>query len=265
MPEENYQNPSTTSEQIPVRDVSGRKTVAGVFPNRDRAEQAIEELKREGFGPQQIGIAMRDRTAQGELAKEHGTEAGEGAAIGAVGGGLLGALGGWLVGIGALAIPGIGPVVAGGALASALGIAGGTAAIGAGIGAATGGIVGALIGLGIPEHEARGLEAGFNRGGVLVTVHDPQRSVLAEDILVRYGADIGTGPQHMKPEEQHMAERGGELRPDVVGMTTGAAVGATAGGLVGGPVGAVVGAVVGGAGGGAAGSAAEHSREEKSP
>src|SRR2546430_9015246 len=58
----------------------------------------------------------------------------------------------------ALAIPGIGPVVAGGALAAALGIAGGTAAAGAGIGAAAGGIVGALIGMGGPETEARSEE-----------------------------------------------------------------------------------------------------------
>ena len=36
-------------------------------------------------------------------------------------GGLLGGLGGWLVGIGALAIPGIGPFIAAGAFATALG------------------------------------------------------------------------------------------------------------------------------------------------
>jgi len=60
---------------------------------------------------------------------------------------LLGGLGGWLVGIGALAIPGIGPFIAAGAFATALG----GAAIGAGLGA----IAGALAGMGVPEEHAK--------------------------------------------------------------------------------------------------------------
>ena len=66
---------------------------------------------------------MRDRTAQGELVEGTGTRAAEGATTGALGG-LLGGLIGFLLGIGALAIPGIGPVVAGGALATAFGLGG---------------------------------------------------------------------------------------------------------------------------------------------
>ena len=73
-----------------------------------------------------------DRTAQGELVKETGSKAAEGAATGAVGGGLLGGIVGFLVGVGALAIPGIGPVVSAGVLTTALGTAGATAVAGAG-------------------------------------------------------------------------------------------------------------------------------------
>ena len=62
---------------------------------------------------------------------------------------------GVLAGIGALAIPGVGPIIAGGALASTL--------AGAGIGAAAGGLLGALVGLGIPEEEARYYETGLRR------------------------------------------------------------------------------------------------------
>jgi hypothetical protein len=177
----------------PARDLRGRAVIAGLFTDRDEAVAAIEDIKAAGFRPEDVGVAMRDRTAQGELVEDTGTKAAEGAAAGAVGGGALGALVGFLVGLGALAIPGIGPVVAGGALATAFGLAGGTAVAGAGIGAAAGGIVGALVGMGIPEEEARYFEAGFRAGGVLVTVNGRDRAPEALAILERHGADTGAG------------------------------------------------------------------------
>ena len=137
----------------------------GLFPDRASAEQAIDALKAAGFTGNQIGMALRERTAQGVLLEETGTQVAEEAATtGALGGGLLGGLAGLLIGIGALVIPGIGPVVAGGVLATAFGVAGGTAVAGAGIGAAAGGLLGALAGLGIPESEARYFETGFRAG-----------------------------------------------------------------------------------------------------
>lgn len=169
-----------------------RQTVAATFEDREGAERAINALKDAGFGGDQIGIAMRDRTAQGELAEETGTKAAAGAASGALGGGLLGGLVGFLIGAGALAIPGIGPVVAGGVLASTFGLAGGTAVAGAGIGAAAGGLVGALVGLGIPEEEAKYFESGFRSGHVLVTVNAGSgRATEVVDILRAHGGDIG--------------------------------------------------------------------------
>ena len=179
-----------------ARDLTGRRTVAGLFLDRASAEQAIDELKVAGFTGDQIGVALRDRTAQGELIAEMGTQAAEGAATGAVGGGLLGGLTGFLIGIGALALPGIGPVVAGGVLASAFGVAGGTTLAGVGIGAAAGGLVGALVSVGIPEPEARHFETGLRAGAVLVTVDAGARVLEAMAILDRHGADTGptTGP-----------------------------------------------------------------------
>lgn len=171
------------------RSWSGRHSVAALFANRDSAERAIMDLKNAGFSGSDIGIAMRDRTAQGELVTDTGTHAAEGAVSGALAGGALGGILGFLVGAGALAIPGIGPVVAGGLLASAFGIAGGTAVAGAGIGAATAGIVGALVGLGIPDEEAHYFERGFNEGGVLVTVKSDTRLAEAVTILERNGGD----------------------------------------------------------------------------
>ena len=52
------------------RDVAERRTVAGLFPDRDRAGQAIDALKAAGFTGGQIGVALRDRTAQGVLLEE---------------------------------------------------------------------------------------------------------------------------------------------------------------------------------------------------
>lgn len=171
---------------------ANRQTVAASFEDKDEAERAIHALKDAGYSGDQIGIAMRDRNAQGELAEETGTKAAEGAASGALGGGLLGGLVGFLVGAGALAIPGVGPVIAGGVLASTFGLAGGTAVAGAGIGAAAGGIVGALVGLGIPEEEAKHFESGFREGRALVTVNaGAGRATEAVDILRAYGGDIG--------------------------------------------------------------------------
>src|SRR5688500_6032211 len=100
----------------------GQRIVVALFRDREDATSAIRELHGSGFSREQIGVAMRDRSAEGRLVEETGTSAVQGAAAGAVGGGVLGGLVGLLVGIGAIAIPGIGPVVAGGALASALGV-----------------------------------------------------------------------------------------------------------------------------------------------
>ena len=96
---------------------------------------------------------------------------------GAAGGGVVGGLIGLLVGAGALVIPGLGPVLVGGALASVLGVTGATAVVGAGVGAATGGILGGLVGSGISEEEARYFDESFRGGGTLVTVSAGARSV----------------------------------------------------------------------------------------
>ena len=162
---------------------SDRGTVVGLFRDRSDAEDAIRELKAAGFDENGIGVAMRDRDQQGELVEEHGTKAAEGATTGAVSGGVVGGVLGFLAGVGALAIPGIGPIVAAGWLGSTL--------AGAGIGAAAGGMIGALVGMGIPEEDARHFESGVKSGGVLVTVNAAGRREEATRILEARGADLG--------------------------------------------------------------------------
>lgn len=158
-------------------------TVVGLFQDQPSAERAIQRLTAAGFTEQQIGVAIRDREQQDQLTESTGTQAAQDATKGAVGGGVVGGVIGLLAGVGALAIPGVGPIIAGGALASTL--------AGAGVGAAAGGLLGALVGMGVPEEDARHFEEGFQRGGILVTVQAGERADLARQALTDVGADLG--------------------------------------------------------------------------
>ena len=156
------------------------RTVVGLFNNRHHAEAAIRDLKRAGFTDEQIGVAMQDKGEQRELMDTTSSNAAEGAAKGAVSGGIVGGLIGLL---GSLLVPGVGPIVVGGVLASTL-----TAA---GIGAATGGLIGALIGLGVPEEDAQHFDQGLRSGGTLITVDAGARTGDALAILQRHEVDFG--------------------------------------------------------------------------
>lgn len=101
----------------------------------------------------------------------------------------MGGVTGLLMGLAALAIPGIGPVIAAGTLATVLAGSAAGAVVGAAAGAVTGGVVAALVDLGIPEDEANFYAEGVKRGGVLVTVQtDEARASTAESILRRSNA-----------------------------------------------------------------------------
>jgi len=155
-------------------------TVVGVFEDHEQAREAIEALKDEGFHADTISVLSPDKQVTRDIAEDTGSHAGSGAATGAVTGGVLGGLGGWLIGIGALAIPGVGPFIAAGAFATALG----GAAIGAGVGA----IAGALVGMGVPEEHARYYEDEAKAGRTLVTVRADGDYDRARQTLLDHGA-----------------------------------------------------------------------------
>jgi hypothetical protein len=156
------------------------RTVFAMFHERSDAERAIQALFDAGFTERDIGVAMRDRAEEKDLRETTGADAAHGAAAGAVSGGVVGGLIGLL---GSLLIPGLGPIVVGGVLASTL--------TGAGVGAATGGIIGALVGAGASEEDARHFDAGFREGHTLVTVSGGTRVNEAIAILERHNADLG--------------------------------------------------------------------------
>ena len=98
------------------------------------------------------------------------------------------------VGLAALAIPGLGPVIAVGPLAAAL--------AGAGIGAASGSVLGALVGYGFSEETAEYYAEAVRRGSALVTVQvEDGRAHAARDILEDAGAvDIDSRVENWRDE-----------------------------------------------------------------
>jgi len=172
------------------------KVVAGLFESQSSAQRAIEDLRTSGIDPSNVSVIARDKERAKEVAKETGAEVATGAATGAGVGALLGGAAGWLVGIGALAIPGIGPIVAAGPIAAALGVAGTTAAAGAGVGVVAGGLIGALTGWGFSESEAKAYQDGIERGDLLLAAElkDNEDAGRVEDMFKRNGGDrVSTG------------------------------------------------------------------------
>lgn len=177
--------------QQPEKRTTTRSHYVGVFDDRNDAELAAQDMRAKGFKDDQIGYAWRD-----ESGKTHaeGNKAGQ---LGASGAGTGVVLGG-IIGAGAaLLIPGIGPIVSGGLLATAL--AGGVT--GAVTGAIAGGVTGALLGLGIPEEEAKYYDQQFRDGHTLMTVRaDDRYSDASEITRSRKGYDYETRNEHTHRE-----------------------------------------------------------------
>lgn len=151
------------------------KTIVGVFKSKEQAERAVNELRDLGIDHQEISIVTKDESREnrgrdgGDLRSGRGGNGdaadladvnygGQDVGSGVAWGGGLGGLAGILAGAGALAVPGIGPILAAGPLAAALS------------GAVTGGIAGGLVDYGVPEERGREYEKRIREGGVLTVV-----------------------------------------------------------------------------------------------
>ncbi len=159
-------------------DTATRTLLVSVFDNRNEAEKAVDELEHSGFSSDDVGFALRgkDINAGGTVTDAVGTKDGSGAAVGAVTGGVVGTL---LGAAAALLIPGVGPVLAGGILATSLGYAA--------AGVAVGGLLGAMTGAGLTEEEAKYYEKEFNSGRAIVTVRAGVNDAGAVMILRKHG------------------------------------------------------------------------------
>jgi len=132
---------------------------------------------------------MPNNRGSKDFGVEKHTKAPEGAATGATAGGAIGGTLGLLAAIGVLAIPGIGPIIAGPIMAALAGL---------GLGGALGGLTGALVGMGIPEYEAKRYEGHVKSGGVLLSVYCNSSDEIsrAKDLLAQTGAqDIASSEE----------------------------------------------------------------------
>src|ERR1700723_1580667 len=142
---------------------SKNTAVFGIYPSAAHAETAVDALIAAGYPSTAISVLLPDTPSTKEFAHEKNTKAPEGATAGGTTGGVIGGTLGLLAGIGALAIPGVGPLIAAGPIMATL--------AGVGVGGAVGGLVGALVGMGIPEYEAKRYEGAVKDGGTLLSVH----------------------------------------------------------------------------------------------
>jgi uncharacterized protein (TIGR02271 family) len=175
--------------------IKNRFTALGVFHDRASVERAIDELLREGFSRDQIGVVARSE----EDSDGGESQAGEGAAIGgAAGAGVAGLVS---LGMSFGVIPVVGPILAVGPWIAALLSAAG--------GAAVAGLAGALIGWGVPQEEAAFYESEVRAGGFLVTVNADRRCEEAQQILHRMG-----GYSYRSVEGKTAEEKGIRLREE---------------------------------------------------
>jgi len=160
-----------------------KTAVFGIYSTRDAAERGADAIVNSGFVPADISVLLPENLGNKSIGTEKATKAPEGAAAGGGTGAILGGTLGLLAGIGALAIPGVGPLIAAGPIMAAL--------AGLGVGGAIGGVTGALVGMGIPEYEAKRYEGRIQKGGILLSVHCSSSDEVkrAKEIIERTGGE----------------------------------------------------------------------------
>jgi len=159
-------------------------TVVCMTQTRDQAEKIVEALREGNFSNTGISVVLPDVAPSQALQPVEDNKSAEVAAIGAGTGGVLGGVLGWLVGIGALALPGIGPLLAAGPIVAAIS--------GAAVGGTVGGLAGGLTGLGFSDYEVNRYLGRIKEGHALVAVHSDDAAELgrARDLFLRYGGEI---------------------------------------------------------------------------
>jgi hypothetical protein len=176
-------------------------------PTEAHAIRLANRLYNGGIADRNISIVHSDRSSARDVGHQNSTKAPEGAAAGASTGALLGGALGWAAGIGALAIPGVGPLIAAGPILATLsGIA---------AGGTVGGITGALVGTGIPEYEAKQYEGKLREGNVLFSVHvvDSDEAARVRAIMAEEKAEsISTGSEASVPKPHTPATRAAAKR-----------------------------------------------------
>ena len=198
-------------------------TVAGIFPERETAARAVADLRAMGIEESNVDLLAPGSAGEQELGAvptADSEQPGMGRAVGSVVGGAVGVAGGLSLGTAAAAsllIPGVGPVLALGALGAAvLGLAG----------VAGGGAVGehmdrALMD-GVPRDEIFLYEDALRQGHSLVIclARDEVEAEEARRILQREGAENIDAARHrwwtgLRPaEREHYIADGSDFESD---------------------------------------------------
>lgn len=164
---------TNTTNKREITSAKEQLTLVAIFDTASGAEKAVNELRQQGFTQEEINIVSKDqsRDRQNSRYEDDITD-------GALTGSTLGGIGGLIIGTGALAIPGIGPIIAAGPIAGALS------------GALAGGIAGGLIDWGIPAEASRRYETHVSNGSILAIIQTmPSKAIQASDILSQNGAN----------------------------------------------------------------------------
>lgn len=172
--------------------------VYGIFVTPNSLEACIEALSSAGMASDGMSLLMSDKGGWHDFTCGDSAKS---AAAGVEVGGVVGGLVGLLLGLGALVIPGAGPLVAAGPIMASL--------AGATVGGALGGLVGALVDLGLPEYEAKLYDSRLKDGAVLLSVHCLSAAQLetTRNILLANGAeDLASSG------EEEVEEDGAETR-----------------------------------------------------
>src|SRR6202035_1528630 len=101
--------------------MADKKTaVFGIYSSRESEERAADAIVKAGFSRADISVLLPENLGNRSIGTAKATKAPEGAAAGGGTGAVLGGTLGLLAGIGALAIPGVGPLIAAGAIMATL-------------------------------------------------------------------------------------------------------------------------------------------------
>jgi hypothetical protein len=158
----------------------------GVFSSTDQAEAAVRDLLSAGVDEANISYLYMsaDDTVIEKNVDVEGSDVGEDVADGVSTGAGIGAIAG--LALTALAVPGLGTLLAVGPLSALLGLGAGAAA-GAVVGGVAGGLVGALTSLGVEENQAHVYEDRLRAGDILVAAESSDE-VDIEGVFNDHGA-----------------------------------------------------------------------------
>lgn len=180
-PQANQPQANTASQTPQATNQTGApQAVIGLFSNLTTAEQAVNQLRSSGFTTEEINIISKNN----EQTRYTNETVDDSIVDGTMTGGAIGGIGGLLMSAGALAIPGIGPIIAAGPLAATIS------------GAVSGGIAGGLIDWGIPTEKSEEYSNHVSAGSTLAVIKTLENKVpQAVQILTATGAtNIETHP-----------------------------------------------------------------------